>query len=181
DASTGPVATAGAAPGASASPGTATAALPGTGRPPRLRNAAAGLCLDLEGTPRAGASAVLAACSGALTQRWTYDSGGQLRNAAGAGLCLDSHADAGVVLLGDCADAASKRGDDVRYDLTAQGELLPRWDRTLALAAGDGAGSDLVVKVRDGSAGQRWTTGTPTASPGSLSIAGPGGRSARPA
>ncbi|MYX95541.1 hydrolase, partial [Streptomyces sp. SID486] len=146
-----------------------------------LRNAAAGLCLDAGGTPRAGASAVLAACSGALTQRWTYDADGQLRSAADTGLCLDSHADAGVVLLGDCADAGSKRGDDVRYDLTAQGELLPRWDRTLALAAGDRAGDDLVVKVRDGSAGQRWTAGAPTPGRSSLSMAGPGGRTGRPA
>ncbi|MFF9765711.1 RICIN domain-containing protein [Streptomyces sp. NPDC014636] len=185
DDGTGPVATAGAVPGASSAPGSATApgtaSLPAAGRPGPLRNAAAGLCLDVEGTPRAGASAVLAGCSGAVTQRWTYDSDGQLRNAAGAGLCLDSHADAGVVLLGDCAEAGSKRGDDVRYDLTAQGELLPRWDRSLALAADDRAGADLVVKVRDGSVGQRWTTDTPTAGPGSLSIAGTGGHPARPA
>ena len=69
-------------------------------------------------------------------------------------LCLDSHVDAGVVILGKCADEKAKRADDVRYDLTVQGELLPRWDEQLALAstAAD-AGADIVVKVRDGSDG----------------------------
>ncbi|MEU1010002.1 RICIN domain-containing protein [Streptomyces sp. NPDC005890] len=148
-----PVATS-AVPGASASPG--TTGLPAAGRPGPLRNAA-GRCLDVKGTPQAGASAVLAACSGSATQRWTYETDGLLRSAAGTGLCLDSHADAGVVLLGRCAGPGSQRADDVRYDLTAEGELLPRWDRTLALAAGgDRAGAELVVKVQDGSAGQRW-------------------------
>ncbi|MES9526073.1 RICIN domain-containing protein [Streptomyces capoamus] len=131
--------------------------LPAAGRPGPLRDAA-GRCLDVKGGPEAGASAVLAACSGSATQRWTYETDGLLRSAAGTGLCLDSHADAGVVLLGRCAGAGSERGDDVRYDLTPQGELLPRWDRTLALAAGgDRTGAVLVVKVRDGSAAQRWT------------------------
>ncbi|MEU3416827.1 ricin-type beta-trefoil lectin domain protein, partial [Streptomyces sp. NPDC006658] len=110
------------------------------------------------GPPRAGTSAVLAVCSAAATQRWTYGGDGVLRSAAGAGLCLDSHADAGVVLLGDCPGAGAARGADVRYDLTAQGELTPRWDRSLALAADAGRpGADVVVKVRDGSAGERWT------------------------
>ncbi|MFF8726739.1 RICIN domain-containing protein [Streptomyces sp. NPDC015171] len=177
-----PVATS-AVPGASSAPGSATApgtgSLPAAGRPGPVRNVAAGLCLDVKGTPVAGASTVLAVCTTVATQQWTYDDG-QLRNAAGSGLCLDSHADAGVVLLGDCAGAGSRRGDDVRYDLTPQGEFLPRWDRTLALsAAGDQSGADLVVKVRDGSAAQRWTTAAPTAGPGSLSTAGTEGPRAR--
>ncbi|WP_225825804.1 RICIN domain-containing protein [Streptomyces naphthomycinicus] len=187
DDGTGPVATTSTAPGASSSPPGATTApgaagLPAAGRTGPLRNAATGLCLDVEGTPEAGASVVLAVCSTVATQQWTYAADGLLRSAAGTGLCLDSHADAGVVLLGSCAGAGSARGDDVRYDLTPRGELPPRWDRTLALAAGgDQAGADVVVKVRDGSAGERWTAGTPTASPGSLSIAGTAGPSARPA
>ncbi|GGV14436.1 hydrolase [Streptomyces filipinensis] len=167
-------------PSSGAAPGTAE--LPAAGRPTRLRNAAAGLCLDIDGTPKAGASAVLAVCSSAPGQQWVHDADGLLRSAADAGLCLDSHADAGVVILGSCADAGSKRGDDVRYDLTAQGELLPHWDRTLALATStQNAGADLVVKVRDRSAGQRWLTDSPSATPGSLSVAGTGGPSARPA
>ncbi|MEW2283920.1 RICIN domain-containing protein [Streptomyces sp. NPDC047841] len=156
DDGTAPVATS-ATPGASAPSG--TPGLPAAGRPGPLRNAA-GRCLDVKGTPEEGASAVLADCSGSATQRWTYGTDGLLRSAAGTGLCLDSHADAGVVLLGRCAGAGAERGDDVRYDLTPRGELLPRWDRTLALApGGDQAGADLVVKVRDGSPGQRWLSG----------------------
>ncbi|MFI9802844.1 ricin-type beta-trefoil lectin domain protein [Streptomyces sp. NPDC052301] len=167
-------------PASAGTPGTAR--LPTAGRPARLRNAASDLCLDIAGEPKAGASAVLAACSSAPTQQWTYDADGLLRTAADSGLCLDSHADAGVVILGTCADAGGARGDDVRYDLTVRGELLPRWDPTLALAgAGDKSGADLVVTVRDHSAAQRWVTDTPSASPGSLSITGPDGPSARPA
>ncbi|OLZ74476.1 hydrolase [Streptomyces sp. IMTB 2501] len=184
-----PVASTGAFPGTTAhrSPppsagASGTAGRPTAGRPSRLRNAAADLCLDIEGTPKAGAGAVLAVCSAALTQQWTYDADGLLRSAADSGLCLDSHADAGVVILGSCADAGSKRGDDVRYDLTQRGELLPRWDPSLALTtAADRVGADLVVKVRDGSAGQRWVTDAPSASPGSLSTAGTDGPSTRPA
>ncbi|AYN43448.1 hypothetical protein D9753_02865 [Streptomyces dangxiongensis] len=169
DEGTGPVASTSAAPDVP-SP-SASATTPGSsgpsaaGRPARLRDGT-GRCLDIRGRPETGASAVLAVCSGAATQRWTYDSDGLLRSAAGPGLCLDSHADAGVVILGSCAGGGSRRGGDVRYDRTARGELLPRWDRTLALvAAGDRPGADLVVKVRDGSAGQRWRTDTPTANP----------------
>ncbi|MFG2122933.1 RICIN domain-containing protein [Streptomyces sp. NPDC048710] len=185
---TDPVASTGAAPGADAQSPPASATTPGTaglpaaGRATRLHNAAADLCLDVKGKPAAGASATLAVCSSAPTQQWTYEADGLLRSAAGSGLCLDSHADAGVVILGTCADVGARRGDDVRYDLTVQGELLPRWDETLALAtAGETAGADIVVKVRDRSAGQRWVNDGPSASPGSLSIAGTEGPSAQPA
>ncbi|WBO62292.1 RICIN domain-containing protein [Streptomyces camelliae] len=183
---TDPVASTSAVPGGPSAPTSATApgtaGLPTSGRPARLRNADADLCLDVKGTPRAGAGAVLAVCSSAATQQWTYDADGLLRSAAGPDLCLDSHADAGVVILGSCAGAGSARANDVRYDRSAEGELLTRWDRTLALAAaGATPGADLVVKVRDHSAGQRWVTDAPAASPGSLSIAGTGGPSPQPA
>ncbi|MFF9604104.1 ricin-type beta-trefoil lectin domain protein [Streptomyces sp. NPDC014684] len=155
------------------------AGLPTAGRPARLRNAATDLCLDVKGEVRAGASALLDACSSAPAQQWTYDADGLLRSAADPRLCLDSHADAGVVILGTCAGAGQRRGDDVRYELTVRGELLPRWDRTLALApAGDRAGADVVVKVGDRSAAQRWRTDAPSASPGSLSVAGGDGPTA---
>jgi hypothetical protein len=121
-------------------------------------------------------------CSSAQTQEWSYDTDGLLRSVASPGLCLDSHADAGVVVLGTCADAKARRGNDVRYDLTVQGELLPRWDSELALTSTTkDPGADIVLKVRDGSATQRWLTDSVTASPGSLSIAGTGAPSPRPA
>ncbi|MDV9177014.1 RICIN domain-containing protein, partial [Streptomyces sp. W16] len=164
----------------SSAPGTAR--LPAVPGQTRLRNAAADLCLDIRGTVKAGADTSLAVCSSAETQEWSYGTDGLLRSAADSGLCLDSHADAGVVVLGTCADVKAKRGNDVRYDLTVQGELLPRWDSGLALTSTtEDAGADIVLKVRDGSATQRWLTDSVSASPGSLSITGTGTPSPRPA
>ncbi|WP_329223114.1 RICIN domain-containing protein [Streptomyces sp. NBC_01485] len=150
-----------------------TARLPSTPQQTRLRNAAADLCLDVRGEVRAGASVELADCSSESTQQWSYGNDGEVRSVAQPGLCVDSHADAGVVILGTCVDADDARGDDVRYDLTVQGELLPRWDDTLALApAGEQAGADVVVKVRDHSPAQRWLTDVANATPGSLAVTG---------
>jgi hypothetical protein len=71
----------------------------------------------------------------------------------------------------------------VRYDLTVQGELLPRWDEQLALApTTEDPGADVVVKVRDRSDQQRWLTdAASSASPGSLSVTGSEAPQARPA
>ncbi|MCH0567394.1 ricin-type beta-trefoil lectin domain protein [Streptomyces sp. MUM 2J] len=135
---------------------------PPASRQTRLRNAAADLCLDVRGRADAGAATQLALCSSAVTQQWSYESDGLLRSAADPQLCLDSHADAGVVILGRCADRADARADDIRYDRTARGEFLPRWDDALALATTTGdAGADVVVKVRDGSSAQTWLTDAP--------------------
>jgi hypothetical protein len=170
-------------------PGAGSRSTPGTARLPtipgrsRLRNAGADLCLDVKGSVKAGAQAVLATCSDALTQQWSFESDGLLRSLADAALCLDSHVDAGVVVLGSCADQKDKRNQDVRYDLTVQGELLPRWDEQLALSATAAKpGADIVVKVRDGSTAQRWLADpTTSASPGSLSITGTRAPQVRPA
>ncbi|WP_330285999.1 RICIN domain-containing protein [Streptomyces sp. NBC_00576] len=172
------------APGASPTPPAVSSsppANPTATRQTRLRNVTADLCLDIRGgRATAGAVAKLASCSTAWTQLWSYEDDGLLRSVANPELCLDSHADAGVVILGRCAAASAERGDDVRYDLTVRGELLPRWEEGLAVApASDDPDTDVVVKVRDGSAGQRWLTDTVTASPGSLSIGGPRGRAAQ--
>ncbi|MGW4757054.1 RICIN domain-containing protein [Streptomyces chartreusis] len=161
-----------------------TAQLPNAPRQTRLRNAESELCLDIRGTAEAGAGTELVKCSDDDTQQWSYEKDGLLRSVAEPDLCLDSHADAGVVILGKCVDGDSKRADDVRYDLTVQGELLPRWDEQLALAATTAdAGADIVVKVRDGSESQRWFTDPPTSpSPGSLSgaeVETPGARAVR--
>lgn len=170
----------GSGPASSAAPG--TAGLPAAPQRTRLHNAAADLCLDIVGTPKAGAGTRLAVCSSAETQEWSYTTDGLLRSAANPGLCLDSHVDAGVVVLGTCADAKAKRGNDVRYDLTVRGELLPRWNSQLALTSTTTEpGADIVLKVRDGSTAQRWLTDSVTASPGSLSITGTGAPAPRPA
>ena len=168
----------------SASPRTpGPAQLPTAPAVTRLRNAASDLCLDIRGTVKEGAGTELAACSTDVTQQWSYEADGLLRSEANPELCLDSHVDAGVVILGECAEDKAKRAQDVRYDLTVQGELIPRWDEQLALAATTGeAGADIVVKVRDGSKEQRWLTDpSSVASPGSLSVTGSGAPQARPA
>ncbi|MFE5890825.1 RICIN domain-containing protein [Streptomyces sp. NPDC056462] len=166
----------------SAPPGTAQ--LPNAPRQTRLRNADADLCLDSRGEPKEGAGTRLAECSTDDTQQWSYEKDGRLRSMADPDLCLDSHVDAGVVILGRCADEDSERGDDVRYDLTVRGELLPRWDEQLALAATTADdGAEIVVKVREASDAHRWLTDpAPSASPGSLSSAeaeAPAARSVR--
>ncbi|MEU0076187.1 RICIN domain-containing protein [Streptomyces sp. NPDC006332] len=160
-----------------------TARLPAAPGRTRLRSADADLCLDITGKPKKGAGTELAKCSTAATQQWSYENDGLLRSVAEPALCLDSHVDAGVVVLGGCADAKDKRADDVRYDLTVRGEVLPRWDDKLAVTfTDDDAGADVVVKVRDGSTEQRWLTDpTSTATPGSLSITGTQKPSARSA
>ncbi|MEV5438365.1 RICIN domain-containing protein [Streptomyces sp. NPDC052682] len=180
--STSAVGGSGAAPPGATATGPGTAGLPTAAAPTRLRNEATGLCLDVRGETKEGTAARSAACSSAWTQQWTYEEDGLLRSVADPGLCLDSHKDAGVVVLGTCAAADGERGDDVRYDLTVQGELLPRWDERLALApTADAPDSDLVVKVRDRSATQRWRAEPVATAEGSLSIAGTGAPPARDA
>ncbi|KES08244.1 hydrolase [Streptomyces toyocaensis] len=139
----------------------------------RLRHVASGLCLDTRGEPQDGSGTRLADCSSEWTQQWTYEDDGLLRNVADPGLCLDSHKDAGVVVLGTCADTGDRRRDDVRYDLTSQGELLPRWDGQLALTPATlDANADIVVKVRDRTVNQRWAAEAVRTATESLSLTG---------
>lgn len=148
--------------------------VPGTAEHTRLRNLAADLCLDIRGTKlREGVGTRLAVCSSAWTQQWSYEQDGLLRSVADPGLCLDSHADNGVVFLVRCVGEDAKRGKDMRYDLTVQGELLPRRHEGLALAPeSTDPGGDVLVKVRDGSDAQRWQTDGSSPRPDSLSVVG---------
>ncbi|WP_240503273.1 RICIN domain-containing protein, partial [Streptomyces prasinopilosus] len=145
------------------------AGLPTGPQPALLRNVASDLCLDTRGEPRDGAGTRLTGCSSRLSQQWTYEEDGLLRSVADPGLCLDAHKDAGVVVLSTCAEAGENRSDDVRYELTGQGELLPRWDERLALApTAPGANADVVVRVRDRTEDQRWVTEPVTSAEKSL-------------
>ncbi|MEU6217745.1 RICIN domain-containing protein [Streptomyces sp. NPDC047022] len=140
-------------------PPSSTAGVPVVPQQTRLRDVADGQCLDIRGTVKPGASTRLAACTSAWTQQWSYESDGLLRSVADLGLCLDSRSTAGTATLSRCDDATGAHVDDVRYDLTVQGELLPRWSKGLAVTpAGSGAGAEVVVKNRDGSDLQRWAT-----------------------
>ncbi|MEV7087498.1 RICIN domain-containing protein [Streptomyces sp. NPDC093085] len=123
----------------------------------RLRNAAGGLCLDIrDARIRPGAETALAECSSVITQQWSYENDGRLRSAANPELCLNSHAPDGTAFLSRCTTSAA-RADDIRYDLTIQGALIPRWQETLAMApASDTPDADLVTRPRDDSPEQRW-------------------------
>ncbi|WP_405905084.1 RICIN domain-containing protein [Streptomyces sp. NBC_00828] len=160
-----------------------SAGLPTTIEQTRLRNFAADLCLDIRGgEAKAGAETVLAVCSSAWTQQWSYGDDGLLRSVADPELCLDSRADDGFVVLERCAAEDAARGADVRYDLTVRGELLPRWSERLAVApSSTDPGADIVVKVRDGSDAQRWRTDAASAAPESLSVSGTNSPSPGPA
>ncbi|MEU8588882.1 RICIN domain-containing protein [Streptomyces sp. NPDC048664] len=169
-------------PGASAASSPAGAAdRPVAPRQTRLRDLSDGLCLDVRGAVRPGASTELAACSSVWTQQWSYESDGRLRSAADPGLCLDSRATSGVATLSRCEDATGAHADDVRYDLTVRGELLPRGNGRLAVtpAAGE-AGADIVVKDRDASDLQRWATDGRTPTTRSRSVTGTGEPSRTP-
>ncbi|MFD6555989.1 RICIN domain-containing protein [Streptomyces sp. NPDC058398] len=124
----------------------------------RLRNVDADLCLGLRDARAVeGAEATLDVCSSAWTQQWVLERDGLLRSVASAGLCLDARADDGVLLLGRCAEEEEQRREDMRYDLTDEGELLSRGRDGLAVApASTDPGADIVVKVRDYSDIQRW-------------------------
>ncbi|MEV0778936.1 RICIN domain-containing protein [Streptomyces sp. NPDC050433] len=148
-----------------------------------LRSADADLCLDLRDTrPTAGSEATLAICSSsAETQRWLYEEDGLLRNGADQELCLNSRTVDGSAVLGTCTEPTAENAADVRYDVTVQGHVIPRWDDSLAVVPTTPvAGTSVVAKLRDESTLQNWLTDTAPDSPRSLPIAG-GGRATVPA
>ncbi|MFD3520174.1 RICIN domain-containing protein [Streptomyces sp. NPDC058653] len=142
-----------------------------------LRSADADLCLDLRDTrPTAGSEATLAICSSSAgTQQWLYEEDGLLRNSADQDLCLNSRTVDGSLILGPCTDPPAENAADVRYDLTVQGHVIPRWDDSLAVVPTTPvAGTSVVTRVRDESTLQNWSTDTAPNSPRSLPIAGDG-------
>ncbi|MFG3508088.1 RICIN domain-containing protein [Streptomyces sp. NPDC047821] len=136
----------------------------GTGLTTRLRNAATGLCLDIrDGRPQVGAELTLAPCSGHPTQTWRYEPDGLLRSAAAPVLCPNSQEPSGAAVLRLCATQAAMT---VRYDLSIQGHVVPRWHAGLGLVpAAEQPGTTVVVKVRDGSRSQRWLTDNAVGTP----------------
>ncbi|SOD88407.1 RICIN domain-containing protein [Streptomyces sp. Ag109_G2-15] len=120
----------------------------------RLRSLVSGLCLDVGGgRVEAGVGAVLAGCSSAGSQQWSYQDDGLLRSAADPTLCLAADPGTRGVVVSGCVVHAG----EVSYDLTVRGELLLRGPKGLALAPGSGDSSTrVVVAARDGSRGQRW-------------------------
>ncbi|CAM5592649.1 ricin-type beta-trefoil lectin domain protein [Streptomyces aurantiogriseus] len=123
----------------------------------RLHNVSSGLCITVAGGKAVkGAESVLADCSSAAGQQWSYETDGLLRSAQNPDLCLDSQLGFSV-RLSPCTAAAK----NMRYDFTLQGTLVPRGNQNLALApaATDGSGA-VVLKNREDSAAQRWVIDT---------------------
>ncbi|MFF4585853.1 RICIN domain-containing protein [Streptomyces sp. NPDC001388] len=153
----------------SGSPSAASAARSGEVARGRLRGAVTGRCLDVAGgSVRSGAPAVLAACSSAASQQWSYRDDGLLRSAAAPTLCLAAdtgRASAAPAALAGCVVYPG----EVFFDLTVRGELLLRGDGDLVVAPGTGAArAKVVVARRDGSERQRWVFDT-------AGTGGPGG------
>ncbi|MFI9757491.1 RICIN domain-containing protein [Streptomyces sp. NPDC051963] len=158
---------------AASGPSSASAQRPSELGRGRLRNTAADACLDVrDGRVESGTAAVLAACSSAGSQQWSYENDGLLRSLADPALCLGSDADRGSVALAGCVVHAGQ----VQYDLTVHGELLLRWRKGQAVAPG--AGNDVVVTDRDGSADQRWVVEPGDEAPGESGAAEPDVRKA---
>ncbi|MGW4028906.1 RICIN domain-containing protein [Streptomyces sp. NPDC004838] len=147
-------------------PSTTSAGHPGGALNTHLRNAEAGLCLDVgDSRAEAGAETAMAACAESPTQEWTYENDGLLRSAAAPELCLNSRGLDGAIVLRPC-DEPSADPAAVRYDLTIQGTLIPRWNDQLAVVPVSAeAGAAAVVKVRDGSREQLWDTDNVAAAP----------------
>lgn len=140
-----------------------------------LRSAEADLCLDLRDTrPTMGSEATLAICStSAQTQQWLYEEDGLLRNGADQDLCLNSRTVDGSLVLAPCTEPTADNAADVRYEVTVQGHVIPRWNDSLAVVpTTPEAGTSVVAKTRDESTLQNWLTDVTPNSPRSLPIVG---------
>ncbi|MFF8972622.1 ricin-type beta-trefoil lectin domain protein [Streptomyces sp. NPDC014995] len=141
--------------GSTGSSSAASAARPADIAHGRLRSTAEGLCLDTAGgRTEAGAPAVLAACSSAASQQWSYQDDGRLRSTAAPALCLAADPERATAVLDGCVVHAG----EVFFDLTVRGELLlRRGDGGRVLVPGTGRSrTAVVVADRDGSEAQRW-------------------------
>ncbi|MFG2306550.1 ricin-type beta-trefoil lectin domain protein [Actinacidiphila glaucinigra] len=164
-----PVTTSDTAPG----PGTVTAdPVPADGLRGRLRNRDNDLCVDLTGRRTAiGTETATARCDTGATQFWSYEPDGLMRSVAQPAYCLNSHRGPALE-LGLCTASFVTGAEDVRYDLTLTGDLIPRWNQQLAVApAGREAGAGVVLRPRDGRPVQRWTLDTSVTPPRFQSVA----------
>lgn len=154
-------------------PGTVTAdPAPTDGLRGRLRNNGDDLCIDLSGRRTViGTGAATARCDSGATQFWSYEPDGLMRSVAQPAYCLNSHRGPALE-LGLCTASFVTGAEDVRYDLTLTGDLIPRWNQQLAVAPeGREPGARVVLRPRDGRPVQRWTFDTSVAPPRFQSVA----------
>ncbi|MEU4097887.1 RICIN domain-containing protein [Streptomyces sp. NPDC026673] len=146
--------------------------VPSGGLRGRLRNNDNDLCVDLSGRRTVlGTDAATAACDSGATQFWSYEPDGLMRSVAQPSYCLNSHRGAALE-LSLCTASFVTGAEDVRYDLTLTGDLIPRWNQQLAVAPeGRERGAKIVLKPRDGRPVQRWTFDTSVAPPRFQSVA----------
>ncbi|WP_406010207.1 RICIN domain-containing protein [Streptomyces sp. NBC_00637] len=163
-------------PSSSGSPSAASASRSAEVAHGRLRSPDTQLCLDAaRGLARPGAGIVLAGCSAAPSQQWSYQDDGLLRSAADPTLCLAADPGHRTTALVRCLVHAG----ETFFDLTVRGELLLRRDDGLVVARAAGRpGAPVVVTERDGSGGQRWVFDTAEAAPAASGPAA--GSTARP-
>ncbi|MFE0629846.1 ricin-type beta-trefoil lectin domain protein [Streptomyces sp. NPDC058864] len=153
--------------------GTITAdPVPSDGLRGRLRNRDNDLCVDLTGRRTViGTGTVTARCDSGATQFWSYEPDGLMRSVAQPAYCLNSHRGRALE-LGLCTASFVTGAEDVRYDLTVSGDLVPRWNQQLAVAPGAREpGAEVVLRPRDGRPVQRWTFDTSDSPPRFQSVA----------
>ncbi|MEU9450736.1 RICIN domain-containing protein [Streptomyces sp. NPDC048277] len=123
-------------------------------------NLATARCLDIRDADLDnGTDVVTAACSGSATQRWRVDtSRGVLQSAADPDFCLDSRGsvDKGVGIW-QCASVDGDHGTNLRFAVTADGEIRPAIAVETALAPnGD---DQLALDPANNGTDQRWRAG----------------------
>ncbi|MFF7214368.1 RICIN domain-containing protein [Streptomyces sp. NPDC008238] len=157
---------------APASGTTTTGPLPEDGLRGRLRNDDNDLCVDLTGRRTViGTGTITARCDSGATQFWSYEPDGLMRSVAQPAYCLNSHRGPALE-LGLCTASFVTGAQDVRYDLTLTGDLIPRWNQQLAVAPEGGApGAEVVLRPRDGRPVQHWAFDTSIAPPRFQSVA----------
>ncbi|AXI78328.1 ricin-type beta-trefoil lectin domain protein [Peterkaempfera bronchialis] len=121
-----------------------------------------GLCLDVQDQfLEQGADVIVHTCTGATSQKWYLDAGHLLRNYANPDFCLDSRGGTrrGVGVW-TCASAAGRNGDNLRFEITADGAIRPSIDGRHELTpTGDDSGSRVALAWAQDRTDQQWRKG----------------------
>ncbi|WP_432036529.1 ricin-type beta-trefoil lectin domain protein [Streptomyces cucumeris] len=137
-----------------------------TGVSTLVTNVRSGLCLDVENQVVAKhVDTVAAPCNGGPTQRWSFDTGGLLRNADDPNFCLKADSDAQGVGIRPCFSADPEKRSRMVFLIGQDGTVRPRFKPALALTPGKVSSAGpvpLTLKKRTGADDQQWSAGTPS-------------------